>query len=143
MGMNFPAGKAMDGLLEDGKKAAYEESYVYKGSFKEGVMNLSGLENHLNMRLDRGDPLDHVAYATFRNVADVLEQAGGYFAAQAGVNHIFMTGGVCANSLIRTRLIEGWSKRGLEGIFCSKPDCTDNAVGNALIGLDHYKRSET
>lgn len=142
MGFPFPAGKTMDEQLMDSRMKSYEKTYAFKGSFKEGVMNLSGLENHLTARLEKGDPVDHVAYATFRNIAETLEKAAIYYAEKTKVNHILMTGGVSANRFIRSHMSDVLTREGLEIVFCKREDCTDNAVGVALIGLDHYTRSE-
>ncbi|QSX08939.1 hypothetical protein J0B03_02335 [Alkalibacter rhizosphaerae] len=141
MGFAFPAGKQMDQLMEASKLEEYKKSYRYKGFFKDGIMNLSGLENHLTQRLEHGDPLDHIAYGTFRNVAEVLERAILHYAGSEKKKTVLLTGGVAANTLIREYLMEHLSQKDIKPIFCSKKDCTDNAVGAALIGLDAYKRS--
>lgn len=141
LGFPFPAGKAMDASLQEERMDVYEKSYRYKGFFHEGTMNLSGLENHLTQRLEQGSSSDEIVYATFRNIAQVIEKAALYYTKEVGVSTVLFTGGVSANRFIRNYLNQILCQSGLKVLFCPKEDCTDNAVGVALMGLDQYRRS--
>lgn len=142
LGFPFPAGKAMDGCLQEAQPGTYEENYRYKGFFKEGIMNLSGLENDLTRRLEQGATREEIVYGTFRNIAEVIEKAALHYTKEAGVSTVLFTGGVSANGFLRDYLNRTLQGKGLTVYFCSKEDCTDNAVGVALMGLDHYRRDQ-
>ena len=80
--------------------------------------------------------LDHLCAVLERCIIDLLLDKLRQAALQVGVQHVALSGGVSANSSLRTRTValaerEGWTAHLLPPVYC-----TDNAAMIAMAG--HY-----
>lgn len=122
LGLDFPAGKAMDVLSRDSQEEKY---FVVKT--KEGSFSLSGMENKIKGMAEAGVAPADVARFTFETLASVLARTTAWAQKKYGSLPVLCSGGVASNSLLRSRL------EPLGAIFAPPQYSTDNALGVAIL----------
>ena len=122
LGLDFPAGKAMDVLSRDSRE---EKHFAVKT--KEGTFSLSGMENKIRGMAEAGTPPADVARFTFETLASVLARTTAWAQKQYGNLPVLCSGGVASNTLLRSRL------EPLGAIFAPPQYSTDNALGVAIL----------
>ena len=122
LGLDFPAGKAMDVLSRDSQEEKY---FVVKT--KEGSFSLSGMENKIKGMAEAGVAPADVARFTFETLASVLARTTAWAQKKYGNLPVLCSGGVASNSLLRSRL------EPLGAIFAPPQYSTDNALGVAIL----------
>ena len=60
--------------------------------------------------------------------------------AKYQINSVIVAGGVGANKKLRTKMVNVFSKKGVEVIYPSLEFCTDNAAMIALTGLYRFQQ---
>lgn len=122
LGMDFPAGKAMDALSRESEQ---EKHFTVKTS--EGNFSLSGMENKIRAMVEQGtSPADAARY-TLETLASVLARTTEWAKKTYGDLPVLCSGGVSSNSLLRRRL------EPLGAIFAPPQYSTDNALGVAIL----------
>ena len=124
MGFDFPCGKALDLLTSD-------TIYQMNSSIKEMSFNISGIENKLKSLYDKDSDADKIAVSLFTYISNVLIKVLDKALIETGYKKILMSGGVSANSIIRTKLTDRFNDQIL---FTSVANATDHAIGNAYYG---------
>jgi tRNA A37 threonylcarbamoyltransferase TsaD len=142
LGMNFPAGEALDALATDargGLDALRASGERTKGATLAPIptnglfFNLSGMETQCLRAIEAGARAADLARAIFENITDCLLGIGANAARAHGAKEILFTGGVAAAKSLRTRIAaEPWPAP----IFGDAALCGDNAVGIALLGVE-------
>ncbi len=130
LGLDFPAGKALEVLALKGNPVFVPPIKLY-----DGRISLSGAEKQF---LDACEiySKEDIAAGLFRYIGKLLAKWIGTN-VQRGYDVLF-AGGVASNKIIREILLEA---KELNGIGCNfaEPDlCRDNAVGTAKIGKCFY-----
>ncbi len=116
----FPCGKALDALA-----AESDSRDLFRVKLRGLNFSLSGVENQVRQRIDRGTSPADVAKFTLNTVADLV-----YRVTQAAQKAhpglpVLCSGGVASNSLLRNRM---------EGALFAEPQySTDNAMGVAIL----------
>lgn len=129
-GLDFPAGKALDGLAVKraetaGGEAPEKRSILTPVTLDGTKFNLSGLETQA-IRSD--SDTEDLALALFREIGKLLVQATHNVRRETGIKNVIYVGGVSSSSYIRKYL-----ENDLEDI-CFGELSTDNSVGTALLG---------
>ena len=122
LGLDFPAGKALDTLCGIRETAAF-----FKVKCSDCAFSLSGVENKVQkFYAETGDgsltaayALESVAWAVKAATKQALERYPGL--------PVLFSGGVASNSLLRRRMID------LGGVFAAPEYCRDNAYGIACL----------
>lgn len=122
LGLDFPAGKALDALYDGG--AAVPEGGV---KLRELSFSLSGMENKVKAMAERGCPkgdvarfvLDTVASAVVRTTEAALQQYPGL--------PVLCSGGVASNRRLREKMAAPGA------LFAAPEYSTDNAMGVAIL----------
>ena len=127
LGMDFPAGKALDLAAEEAPDAEWFRVKVNGSSF-----SLSGVENQVRALLQKGAGKAETARFALRTVAEAVRTATCN-ALKNEESAVVFSGGVASNSLLRARLGD------LEAVFGEPRYSTDNALGIAV--LTHMKQS--
>ena len=122
LGMEFPAGKAMDALSLES-----EQDNHFTVKISEGKFSLSGMENKIRDMAERGACPADVARYTFETLASVLARTTKWARDTYGELPVLCSGGVASNSLLRRRL------EPLGAIFAPPRYSTDNALGVAIL----------
>jgi len=132
LGMEFPAGKAMDALSRESEKS---DCFTVKTS--GGKFSLSGMENKIRAMAERGEAPADVARYTFETLASVLARTTQWAKKTYGDLPVLCSGGVASNSLLRGRL------EPLGAIFAPPQYSTDNALGVAILAHRCLQQGES
>jgi N6-L-threonylcarbamoyladenine synthase len=125
LGLQFPAGPALERLAEESEKQLYFPVKRARYSF-----SLSGIENQVRRLIDRGER--HADIARFVQntliyaIAAVTEAARKEFSGLP----VLCSGGVSANRSIRTAMEERF-----KAIFAQPEYAGDNALGAAILAM--------
>lgn len=123
MGLSFPAGRAMDALAQE---SGSEERFRVKTAELE--FSLSGVENQVKARVERGEEPREVARFVLNTVSDTVCRV----TMEAQRRHpdlpLLCSGGVASNSRLREVLIARCG-----ALFAEPRYSTDNAMGVAIL----------
>jgi N6-L-threonylcarbamoyladenine synthase len=148
LGLDFPGGPVIDKLSRDGNARAFRFPRPMLGS-KTLDFSFSGLKtsviNKFRDRVTAGEklPLADIAASFQEAVVDVLVSKTLRAAADKGVTTVSVTGGVSANSRLRSAFRDTCRRRGMEVYFPALSLCTDNAAMIAAAGYARLMRGET
>lgn len=136
LGLGYPGGPQVDRLASDGdpEAVAFPRAYLEEGSYD---FSFSGLKTAVLNYLQGPGPhrsLADVAASFQAAVAEVLVDKTIKAAAETGVRHVLLAGGVAANSALRHRLDRAAAHRGLAVTYPPLELCTDNAAMIAAAG---------
>lgn len=145
MGLGYPGGRAIDQLAQTGnpntirfprakiKSSAYEFSF---SGIKTAVWHY--LKSHAE-----GESRERAAdiAASFQEaIAEMLVRPTIKAASANGVERIVLSGGVAANSRLRSKMKEDAAAAGLSVFYPAPKFCTDNGAMIALAGYHWLKR---
>lgn len=162
--VGYPGGPKLDRLAQQGDARHVQPPLPRTLLDKDSLdFSFSGLKTSLLYRV-RGQPIGRGPAAHFRaSAADLSPQQRADFAAafqEAAVDtlilklqralerldtegqpprSILVGGGVSANSLLRRRLLELASERGLRGLIPPMPLCLDNAAMIAGFAFEYFR----
>lgn len=125
LGMDFPAGRALDELAESGSESDSLKA-IGPVSVSGAWLNLSGIETQLKRHADR-ESVQALACTLFARIAESLISALAHLKQERGTDQVLITGGVAASRTLRTLC------RGQGYAFGAPSLCSDNAVGVALL----------
>lgn len=131
MGLHFPCGAEMD-----------RSAMTYTGKVQRSKLsvngtwcNLSGLENKAFELFKETDDISETSAFTLDFLARTLEKITQNAIAEYGNMPIIYAGGVMSSQYIRKTLNK-------YGMFAEAQYSSDNAVGVALLAVEHYKREK-
>ena len=122
LGLDFPAGKAVDSLSKESVKP---DRFTVKS--KDGTFSLSGMENKIRGMIEQGVSAADVCRYTLETLAYVLARTTAWAKETYGDLPVLCSGGVASNSLIRSRM------EPLGAVFAPPQYSTDNALGVAIL----------
>ena len=134
IGLGYPGGPAIDRLAPEGDATAYAFPRSTPGDGYD--FSFSGLKTSVVNRV-RKEPDARTAdiAASFQEaVVDVLVARARRAAADVGARALCLAGGVAANSLLRSRVVEACAEAGIGAFLPSRALCTDNAAMVAAAG---------
>ena len=132
MGLTFPCGPALELLAAENTVKTPKPRI----SVKDGVCNLSGLENMAQKLLDQTDSKPLVAAFVLDFIAETLRAMAAFAREQYGDLPILFAGGVMSNRIIAKKL-----SAYLGQTYFAKPAFSaDNAAGIALLCRARMKK---
>lgn len=134
LGYNFPCGEYID------KKAMLCDYKIEKGlktSVKEGIINLSGIENQITELIKEKDEY-YICKITLDTITRILAKIIDYACDKYDVYEVVFAGGVSASKYIKENLYKKIKNNKIKVYFTSNEYATDNAVGCAIIGMEKY-----
>ncbi|MCQ2425725.1 MAG: hypothetical protein MJ070_06230 [Lachnospiraceae bacterium] len=131
LGLSFPAGAALEklALSAEGEKLPEKPRITVR----DGVCNLSGLENKAQTFLKKGVSPGVIALYTLTAVRDTLVKMSEQISEKHPGLPILYAGGVMSDKMIRGALSASFDARFAEPEYAS-----DNAAGIALLTADRY-----
>ena len=140
MGLDFPAGKALEELA---KNANYEDTNKCISPRLSGAnFHFSGQENQAAKALQNKMPKKLVASQLFCSIADTLIKSIVMLKENYNFKSVLFSGGVMANGLIKDLIRASLKDQELRFYFAPSEYARDNAVGNGLLGMEHFKKIE-
>jgi N6-L-threonylcarbamoyladenine synthase len=135
----YPGGPEIDRLAKQGdrKKFYLPRSMLNSGDYNFSFSGLKTAVRYLLPKLD-GDFHADLCASFQEAVVDVLVQKTIRAANQVGVNLVTVSGGVSANSRLRTRMTEAATAAGLDLKMAGPALSTDNAAMIAYAALERY-----
>ena len=131
LGLEFPAGKAIDALAGQGCHSERSEESVSPHSsewFRVKVngceFSLSGVQNQVQAFRERGASEMETAYFALRSVLEAVKKATKNACKERALPVLF-SGGVASNSMLRRMMPEA--------VFGAPQYSTDNAMGIAVL----------
>jgi N6-L-threonylcarbamoyladenine synthase len=144
MGLGYPGGRIIDQLAQTGKPSAIRfprakiKSRAYEFSFS-GIK--TAVWHYLKAHVEESQEQSADIAAGFQEaVADMLVRPTIKAATANGVDHIVLSGGVAANSRLRSKMKEEAGAAGLVVFYPAPKFCTDNGAMIALAGYHWLKR---
>lgn len=123
LGLQFPAGKAMDALYGEGDKSS-----KFKVKINDLTFSLSGMENKVKTLMEQGETSGNIARFALDTVADVVVRATKEAQVRYPGLPVLCSGGVASNSQLRTAM-----ERRCGALFAQPRYSTDNAMGTAIL----------
>jgi N6-L-threonylcarbamoyladenine synthase len=132
LGLDFPAGKALDHMAISCKIYDFKLPSSVKGTF----MNLSGPETKVMGAIAQGMNPYEIAWATFQCISKSLEAIILNTCNDTNLKQVMLVGGVASSHYIRDFLGCSQKLKGIAIYYGDVQYCTDHAVGTALLGID-------
>ena len=127
LGLDFPAGKAIDRL-----SAGSDSADLFRVRVDGAQFSLSGVQNKLREYLEKtGDPAATARYC-LRSIIHAVRKATKQALDEHPGLPVVFSGGVASNSMLR----EAFAC--LDAVFCPPAYSTDNAMGIAVLTWEAY-----
>lgn len=123
LGLQFPAGKALDALSTQAQKVKPFPVKVEGCTF-----SLSGMENKVRQMAEKGESPERVARFALETVARAVVKATRQALERFPGLPVLCSGGVASNSLLRQVM-----EKECGAIFAQPRFSTDNAMGTAIL----------
>lgn len=146
--LGYPGGPVIDKLAKTGK-AIYnlpmplcdtnEIEFSFSG-LKTATINLATKLREEYSKFDKDIPLNDLAASFQYTVCKILTSKLALAFDKTGIKTLTISGGVAANSAIRSSLQNFCNKRNLTLYMPQEHLCTDNGIMIALAGYFAYKR---
>ncbi len=129
LGLQFPAGKALDELSRQSQSAA-----AFPVKLNGLTFSLSGVENQVKQMAERGEPRADIARFAIQTVSGVVRRATVEAQNRWPGLPVLCSGGVASNSRLRYVLTEF-----CQAVFAQPQYSTDNAMGTAILTWRFWK----
>ena len=123
LGLDFPAGKALDTLYRKGTPER-----PFKVRLDDLSFSLSGMENKVKAMAEQGSAPEQVARFVLDTVADVVVRTTKAALERYPGLSVLCSGGVASNSRLRQAM-----EQGCGALFAAPEYSTDNAIGVAIL----------
>lgn len=140
MGCDFPAGKALEVLATQADTTNIDQKFVISTSMEGLDFHFSGQENQAKRHLENGADQGLVAYLVLKSIAKTLSKTIVGLSKKYSFQAVLFSGGVMSNRIIKAIVEKELKLSGLLLYFSPGEYSRDNAAGNALMGMDYYKR---
>jgi N6-L-threonylcarbamoyladenine synthase len=146
--LGYPGGPVIDRLAQEGNAGAFDlprawipESFDFSFSGLKTAVKLV-VEKNAGM-LNNPSFLADVAASFQAAVVDVLVRKVEWAIIKTGIRAVVLSGGVAANSGLRSRMSAMAEERQIQFFLPSPSLCTDNAAMIAAAGYHHYMAGDT
>jgi N6-L-threonylcarbamoyladenine synthase len=143
LGLGFPGGRVIDQRAKNGDRTAirFPRASIKRGGYD---FSFSGVKTSLRQHLLDGatHALDDVCASYQEAIVDMLVQPTLRAAEDLGAKSIVVSGGVSANSRLRTAMTDAGTAAGFDVAFPRFAYCTDNAAMIGYAGRARLLRGE-
>ena len=123
MGLQFPAGKALDALYPEGTLES-----PYRVKLNDLTFSLSGMENKVKQLMEAGESPANIARFTLDTVISIVLRTTKEAQKRWPGIPVLCSGGVASNRQMRAAL-----ERSCGAVFALPQYATDNAMGTAIL----------
>lgn len=123
LGLQFPAGKALDALYEQG-----DQKQKFKVKLNDLTFSLSGMENKVKAMLEQGETAGNIARFALNTVSDIVVRATKEAQERYPGLPVLCSGGVASNRQLRAAM-----ETRCGAVFAQPRFSTDNAMGTAIL----------
>ncbi len=146
LGLPYPGGVYVDRTAQDGDATAFELPRGMKHS-KDLDFSFSGLKTAVWQRVQRdgvpeGQAMSDLCASLQEAIVDVLLHKTRKAVQQTGVDRVIVTGGVAANSRLRSAFAEAAEADGWTLVSAERRWCTDNASMIGYVAVQRMRRGE-
>ncbi len=124
LGLQFPAGKALDQLYGQGA----DRKQAFRVKLDGLTFSLSGMENKVKQKKEQGETPADIARFTLDTIIDVVRRATEQARGEYPGLPVLFSGGVASNSRLRAAM-----ERMGQVYFAQPRFSTDNAMGTAIL----------
>ncbi|MFC2082652.1 tRNA (adenosine(37)-N6)-threonylcarbamoyltransferase complex transferase subunit TsaD [Candidatus Bipolaricaulota bacterium] len=139
MGIGYPAGAEIDRLADvgDPKSIRFPRPMIGSPGFD---FSFSGLKTSVVYHLKKNprERQEDIAASVLASVVEILTKKSIEATRRFHRTRLVVTGGVAANSHLRTDLTDAGRERGIEVSFPPRSLCTDNAAMIAAVGAFRF-----
>jgi len=139
MGCDFPAGRAVEKLAKKAMLQKQENDCIITASMAGADFHFSGQENQAANYLKSGADKSVVAYHLLKAIAKTLSKSIVQLQKKHAFQSVLFSGGVMSNQIIKACVIKDLEQSGIRLHFSPGEYARDNALGNALMGMDYFK----
>ncbi|WKY46813.1 peptidase M22 [Eubacteriaceae bacterium ES3] len=136
LGLSFPAGREMEKLALSADDNAEK---LFSSAISDGNFHFSGQENQAKIAIEKGFDSRIIALRLFENIATTLVKSIKALKKKKAISSVLFSGGVMSNSIIRQQIESQLS--GIKLYFAPGEFSRDNAIGNALLGMDEFLKT--
>ncbi len=146
LNLPYPGGIHVDRLAQDGDASAVDLPRGMKHS-KDFDFSFSGLKTAVWQRVrahgvPEGQGMNDLCASLQEAIVDVLVHKTKKASKATGTSRIIVTGGVAANSRLRSAFEEAAASQGWELLRAERKWCTDNAAMIGYVAAQRLKRGE-
>jgi len=124
LGLQFPAGKALDALYEQGSG----KNRAFKVKINDLTFSLSGMENKVKQMAERGESKEEIARFALDTVCATVVNVTNLAREKWPGLPVLCSGGVASNTQLRRAMTERCG-----AVFAEPRFSTDNAMGTAIL----------
>ncbi|MBK5243920.1 MAG: peptidase M22 [Eubacteriaceae bacterium] len=136
----FPGGIALEALAEEALVKDVGTDFIISAAMDGVNFHFSGQENQAKEYLKKGVDPSEVAYSLLKSIAKTLSKSIRRLHEKQEFKAVLFSGGVMSNQIIKTILLKEMNRSGIDLYFSPGAFARDNALGNALLGMDHFKK---
>ncbi len=140
MGLAFPAGRALEELAKKVDLKKINQETFITTRLSAANFHFSGQENQAIKAFENKVAKEIIAGQLFYAIAQTLIQSIEVLKDNYNFQSLLFSGGVMANSLIKDWVNEHFKNSGLKCYFALGDYARDNALGNALMGMEYYQK---
>ena len=133
LGLQFPAGKALDALYEQGSG----KNRAFKVKLNDLTFSLSGMENKVKQMAERGESKEEIARFALDTVCATVVNATKQAQERWPGLPVLCSGGVASNTQLRRAMTEKCN-----AVFAEPRYSTDNAMGTAILTWRAMEREQ-
>ncbi len=142
LGLDFPAGRELEELAQKADLTCDKEGPFISARLAGVNFHFSGQENQATKALENNIPKELIAWQLLYAISQTLIQSIKALQADYDFQSLLFSGGVMSNNLIKGWIDEGLKNSGLTCHFSPGAYARDNAVGNALMGMEYYQENK-
>lgn len=124
LGLQFPAGKALDALYEQGSG----KNRAFKVKLNDLTFSLSGMENKVKQMAERGESREEIARFALDTVCATVVNVTKEAQKRWPGLPVLCSGGVASNTQLRRAMTQHCG-----ALFAEPKYSTDNAMGTAIL----------
>ena len=124
LGLQFPAGKALDALYEQGSG----KNRAFKVKINDLTFSLSGMENKVKQMAEKGESKEEIARFALDTVCTTVVNTTKLAQERWPGLPVLCSGGVASNTQLRRAMTQACG-----ALFAEPRYSTDNAMGTAIL----------